>query len=457
MNYFQFETFLDYYFNEIALISLLFIAIYYFIYKKTILSLFDPFLFIILATALSNAMVFILYLYSDIRTEYLEQMVLTEISFLAGFFVFKSIRLDKYQKRAACPDYSLFNPRFIISFFYVVSVTHIALQLSSYIFFGIPLLAENRMTMYTGTGMGFIGRILDLLTISGTFLAFYRYFYIKKGFLRNVYNIFYIIFLISVQLLTGNKTNLLLLIYVIFLMQIYATKIYGIETATANKYISRFQRYTLILSIPFAFLVMGYQYVNSGADVNRFKPVQMMTQRIFSFGDIYYLSLPNDNIKSMNASYADPLTHLFKSPLGMLRIYKWDELPIDLGVELYQAHNKTNTLKGPNARYNYFAMLFYKYYSQIIYCFIIGLIVSFVRNKLFGILPRNLIFGVFYTYFSFNLLYMYQDQSYTIAKYIDFFIFMPGLLLVAYLISKSLPFKSSTTERIIPHTKNVII
>jgi hypothetical protein len=441
MNYFEFQIFLDRYFNEILSISLLFVLIYLFIYRKVIISIFDPFFFIVVASALSNAMILILYIYSDIRIEYLIQFFLTEVSFLIGFFIFKPIKLVKFHERLPFHDISIFNEKFIVSFFYVISISHIFLQFLSYYSFGIPLLADNRMTLYSGSGFGFIGRVLDLLTISGTVIGFYRFFFTKKYFFSKIYTFFYIFFLVLVQFLSGNKTNLLLLVYLVFLFQIYSIKIYGIKTHLINKTINKVQKYAVLVAIPFSFFVLSFQYINSGADRSNFNPVRMMTKRIFSFGDIYYMSLPNDNIKNMNSSKSSSFLHLIKSPLGMMRIYSWEELPIDLGLELNSAHVGNATTKGPNARYNYFAMLFYNNFAQMIYCFILGYIVSFIRNKLFLFLPRNIIFGVFYVYFSFNLLYLYQDQSYTISKYFDFFLFMPLFLLLSYVMSKKLFFK----------------
>jgi hypothetical protein len=176
---------------------------------------------------------------------------------------------------------------------------------------------------------------------------------------------------------------------------------------------------------------MYIQYVNSESE-NYINPLTSLAQRIISFGDIYYMTLPNEIIKFMDSTSG--FMQLFKDPLGMLRIYSWEDLPLDCGIEIYKFHYSSDILTGPNARYNYFSILYFNETGQIVYCFMIGLITSFIRNSLYRRLPKNIIFGIIYSLFSFNLIYIFQDQSFTIAKFLNIIIFLPIILLITLAI-----------------------
>ena len=224
------------------------------------------------------------------------------------------------------------------------------------------------------------------------------------------------------------------------MMKIKGYKVKNIIAKTAT-----YQKKILYASIPLIFLVMYVQLVNSGAETEENSPLLAFGQRIISFGDIYYMTLPDEVIKLMNNDSG--FLQLFKDPLGMLRIVSWEKLPLDCGIEIYQYHYPNGTLSGPNARYNYFAMLYFGPIGQIIYCFLFGVLTSFLRNTLFKILPNNIVYGVIYTLFSINLVYIFQDQAFAIARFFNIIILLPILLLMSLLIQFLLKFNPLKKEK----------
>jgi len=439
MNYIDFFLFAEQHIENLIFWLIFSVVLYFFLFRKYIQSIFDPFFLIILIAGLSSSIVMFLYNNDAIKEEYFYKFLLTEIAFFTGFFLFKPLKFDNYLKKKEIRISNMFSERYSNILFYLASSLHFFFQVLTYIVVGIPLLLDSRMSTFSGgSGFGFVGRILEVVSIIGTFLLFYRIFYCKNTFLEKMYNYFYLILVILFLLLSGSKTNLIFLIYYLFFVNLFMTKIKGFKAKNIITKTARYQRILLYASIPLIFLVMYIQLVNSGAETEENSPLLALGQRIISFGDIYYMTFPNDVIKLMNADSG--FLQLFKDPLGMLRIVSWEKLPLDCGIEIYQYHYPNGTLSGPNARYNYFAILYFGPIGQVIYCFLFGVLTSFLRNTLFKILPNNIVCGVIYTLFSINLVYIFQDQAFAIARFFNIIVLVPILLFVTLVLQYVLEF-----------------
>ena len=439
MDYFEFFLFAEEHIGSLIFFSIVTIICYFFLYRKYIQSIFDPFFLIVSIAALSSSTVFFLYFNDAIRNELFYRFIGTELAFFTGFFLLRPIKFNEYLKNRDVKVSTIFSESFSNILFYLSSSLHIFFQLLTYVVVGIPLLLDSRMSTFAGgSGFGFVGRILEVVSVVGTFILLYRIFY-SKGISRigKFYNYLYLFLVLIFLLLSGNKTNLIFLVYYLFFLNLYMIKIKGNSVVETVKKISKFQKILIFSSIPLIFAVMYIQLVNSGSE-SEGSPLLAFGQRIISFGDIYYMTFPENVIRIMNNDSG--LLQLFKDPLGMLRIVSWERLPLDCGIEIYQYHYTNGMLSGPNARYNYFAILYFSTTGQIIYCFILGLITSFMRNTFFKLLPNNIIFGGIYTLFSFNLIYIFQDQAFTVARFFNIIILIPILLLISMLIQFLLKF-----------------
>ena len=439
MNYFDFFLFAEEHFNSLLALTFLTTLGYLLIYRKTIYSIFDPFFLVVVIAGLSSSTVLFLFYNNAIKSEYFFQFVATELSFFAGFFLVNSVKFKKYLNNGNTIPSKIFNKEFTQILFYLTSVLHIFLQVLTYFIVGIPLLLDSRMSTFaSGSGFGIVGRIIEVVSVIGIFLLLYRIVYCAIKGAGKFYNYFYLSLVIVFLLLSGSKTNLVFLVYYLFLLNVFMMKIKGNRVKNVIAKSLQYQKLLLYISIPLIFGVMYVQFVNSGADRNESPLLLSLAQRIISFGDIYYMTLPDDVINSMNAESA--FLQLFKDPLGMLRIVPWAKLPLDCGIEVYQYHYPNGTLSGPNARYNYFAILYFSTFGQIVYCFIIGLITSIIRNTLFKILPNNIVFGAIYALFTLNLIYIYQDQSFTFARFFNIITIVPVLIIITLLIDFMLKF-----------------
>ncbi|MBS7255457.1 O-antigen polymerase [Flavobacterium branchiicola] len=433
MNYVDFFLFAEQNLGSVIFFALFISVVYFFLHRKYIYSFFDPFLLITIISGLSASTVFFLYFNDAISAELFYRFIFTELAFFAGFFIIRPIKYKSIYQNKNPVSSSIFSEKFVSILFYISSFLHIGFQLLTYIVVGIPLLLESRMSTFAGgSGFGLIGRIIEIVNVMGTFLLLYRVFYCSGiSVIGRLYNYLYLFLVIIFLLLSGSKTNLIFLVYYLFFLNLYMLKIKGNSVAGVVKKISKFQKILIYSSIPLIFVVMYVQLVNSGSE-SEDSLLLSLGQRVISFGDIYYMTFPDNVIRIMNNDSG--LLQLFKDPLGMLRIVSWEKLPLDCGIEIYQYHYPNGMLSGPNARYNYFAILYFNTIGQIIYCFILGLITSFMRNTFFKLLPNNIIFGGIYTLFAINLVYIYQDQAFTVARFFNIITIVPILIIFALFI-----------------------
>lgn len=417
---------------SLILFSLGIVTLYLLIYKKYILSIFDPMFFAIVATGLANTIIFFLYDLNEIKPYYLYSFIITELAFFGGFFLFKPIKSHKdfLSENSFNSTISIYDENFISILFYWSSFFHFASQLLTYYYVGLPILMDSRLTTYSGgTGFGIFGRILDVASNVGVFLLFYRLFYKTNTFFCKFYNYFYLMFVIFAMVVSGNKTNLLFLIYFIFILNLFMLKIKGKAVASQIKKTITLQKILFIASIFLIFLVIIVQLSKNAGDGELANTWIVLVKRIVSFGDVYYLTLPNETIVQLYDKHG-PFLQLFKDPIGVLRIMSWNDLPIDSGFAVTNYHYG-DIASGPNPRYNYFAMLYFNIFGQVIYCFIVGFVISFIRNKLFHILPKHIFFGVVYSTISINIIYAFQDMPTLVIHLFSITLIFPILFFIS--------------------------
>src|ERR1043166_7304686 len=250
-------------FRNIVITSLLVFGLYLVIYRRYILSPFDPLFFAVLAGALANST--ILYLFYDgvIRAQYFYSFMLTEVSFLAGFFMIRPIN-PKAQSRIAERKHWSDSPVFTDLLYFWCSGIHMFLQLLTYALVGLPILMESRMTAFAGgSGFGMVGRFLEVASGAGIILLFYRIFYTRQKGWGKAYDYGYLVLVFFFMIVSGSKTNFLFLIYYLFLLSICMNRLLGKKALKVSRKITRTQSIIFLFTIPFIFLVIYIQYVNT--------------------------------------------------------------------------------------------------------------------------------------------------------------------------------------------------
>jgi len=430
MSYGEFLVFLDDNMFNVIFISLITLILYLILFRKHIHSIFDPLFTIVVISALANSTVFYLYFDNQIRYDYFQSFIITEVFFLLGFFLIKPFRTspDIHFIEKKWYDSSLF----ISILFYWSSIIHVFFQLLTYSVVGLPILMDSRLTAFAGgSGFGFIGRVIDVVGAIGTILLFYRMFYLKQHSREKVFNYIYLLFIVFFLIVSGNKTNLVFLVYYLFLLQTAMLRFIGKDAIEVHKKITNTQTWLFLISLPLIFFVIYVQYVNTVGTSDDLDLLSSLSFRILSFGDVYYMTLPHDVILRMN--HSSGFMQVFKDFLGTYRIVPWQNLPVDCGIEImsYHAVVGSNVNVGPNARYNYFAILYFGALGQALYCFVLGLSASFMRNTLYRKLPNRMIWVLFYILLNFNLIFLLQDQAYTFGHDLNILLVLPILFAIS--------------------------
>jgi hypothetical protein len=156
--------------------------------------------------------------------------------------------------------------------------------------------------------------------------------------------------------------------------------------------------------------------------------------RLIHSGDAYFYGYPNGVIE--NIEKGSGFNALFSDVLAMFRIVSWDQLPQSFGLLLFRYHYpRIDFIAGANARHNIFGLFYYGYFGSILFSFTLGTLLSFCRNFLYRKIPRNIIFGLFYTLFYFGVVTFESDVClglFMIDSYILSFLLIFGLAVFVY-------------------------
>lgn len=391
---------------------LLSFALYYILYRKIYVSIFDPVIFQTIGSMFGFSVVIFLAFIGEIKSFYLLSYITTQGAFWVGFFSFN----QKKTFRLETPLVRMKNEMLLLeSCFLVLSVSHIMIQLLSYKIVGVPLFAAERLDIYaSGGGIGILGRFVSTMSYSVIFLAFCILKFSHKKSMRLcaiIYGFVYVIF----SLLSGSRAGFLPVFIIYFLFCAIVKK----------KYISPQKEAGAILIL----LLCGVFLMSIKADSLESAFVELIV-RIIGYGDIYWTAYPNDTIACVDTT--KPFQTLFTDVLGTYRIVPWDNLPIPLGRQLYN-YMYWDANMGGNARHNVFALAYLDFGFSLIYSCLLGLLLGFIRSKLFFKMRNIGILGMFYVVIYMNVSSVEADAPYVVSlmnsSFITFVLFIPIVLL----------------------------
>jgi len=246
--YFSAVFFEDMWFNLFLIFMT--ISVVLFIYKKYIYSLYDPLFFFLIFSSAGYSVVFILFFSGHIATYYLIHFILTQLSLIIGFLLFKPVNFKKLKK----PD-SLFYLRItqrVKIIYYISGVLYIFSHLVLYIIKGIPLFMHSRLDATTG-GFGFI------LSISSTtiqiVLSILSYKYLlgfKFKFFDYVMSFSFVLF----SLLSGSKSIFIGVVFILFYVAYFLSVKLSIPQII-NKF-NKIAKNTFILAVLSLFFLLFF-------------------------------------------------------------------------------------------------------------------------------------------------------------------------------------------------------
>lgn len=348
------------------ILSLIFVCVlYYYLFRKKIISLFDPFTMSVLGSAMGCSIVIFIFVTGEISSYYFLQYSFSQLAFFLGFFLFNNTKLKL--------QYSDNNPFKISSrYFYaysVISLIYIISNLIIYYAVGIPVFSEFRLaSVGVGGGFGVINRLIHVYNPISVYFSLCFYFSKKIKFKR--FSVFILVCNLIIIILSGSKSAFLGLIQGIFLFFLLNRQHFGYHLFMLKKK----QKLLFIIAGGMAIVTIILQ-TNS----NLFSSFASLMFRIVSYGDVYYLSYPNQIIESV--SKTNIFIVVFGDLLRTLRLLPKELAPPGIGFEIYNLANGTiDSIAGPNPRHNIYGYVNFGFWGCLPFSFICGCVLNFVRR-----------------------------------------------------------------------------
>jgi hypothetical protein len=407
-----------------GIISVIIYTIYFIIFKKYYLSIIDPFTITFFFSANAIIVPFFLFYLNEISINHFIIFIITQVAFIIGFITISPITISKLNLSDIHTS-SFQNLKFSKWFFIIVSLIATITQLIAYKLFDIPLFAKSRLLVYGESG-GWGQLLYRILNITYPCSIFFTLFFIlnKKGKI-SFYAKLNAVLLVIFTLLKGSKSAFLSFGLCFFIYALYSVR-WGDKLFfdKINKYSIKFLIIVLITAVIIIFL-----------SENTTNPIRFLFARIGMSGDVYYMAYPNSVIDIIPKSN-NWFINLFSSPLSLMGIIDHSQIPKPMGFFLMEYHTSGAIIgKGPNARMNVFSYVYLGNFFAPIYCFIIGLILSFIRNKLFFLLPKNITGCLLYYLFLSTALKFEADFHNALADFINITVILVPIMLFAYYLS----------------------
>jgi oligosaccharide repeat unit polymerase len=364
---------------------------------------------------------------------------LTQVGFILGFYTFKKRKESLNEVDNKIKKSNITSKNLIA--FYFFSFIYLFFQGIIYVTKGIPIFMVSRLETFSdGGGSGILGRITEVSSIFSLY-AFFLVIKVDKFRISEFpkYTMIGLIFLTF--MLSGSKSSFLTVFYV-FWCYIIFTQIkggnYQIYLSVLNKHIKSI----IAVSVVLACLVIYIQSKNFADEADNDLTKNPLVDIAFRFvysGDIYWFSYPNNVYLSIPSNRG--FTALFTDILGLFRIYNWEDLPEVIGLTMKRYHHPSDVITGSNARHNVFGLIYYGFFGSILFSYVLGLFLSFIRNKLPNYLSNTFFGGGVFTYLMIKIAGIDTDPVLTMTNFDNLFFIFPIMFLIYLLLIEFLKLK----------------
>lgn len=351
-----------------ALLLLLVGSVLYFLFRRRISSIFDPFFYLVIVTeAFCITDVLFMGIFELIETRHLAQYLCSEAALFAGILVFRP-RAPVGQEERVESDFAMLRLLFQISL-----VLFVVLNLVVYATRGIPLLMDNRMAVYQeGEGLGFISRILDVLLI----IVFYYLLEIHRRQGWRLREWACLLLLAVIQVLSGAKSSILTLVFVAALY-IFMSGPGG----AGNAQLMRLLKRIFLLAIGGFLLIAQVQISDitiAGRNLSLFDQAAL---RFVNNGDAFLYAYPSNAVDALEDR--GPVRAVLREYLAFLRIAAPDDLQMHIGLQLSKTFNGAEVISQTNAKHNLFGYVNFGQVGGVLFSLFVGLCIGFVREVVF--------------------------------------------------------------------------
>jgi len=350
------------------------IFIYYILFKKHIVSILDPFSLAVIGSMFGFSIVVFLRVTNTISERYFFQFIFSQSAFFIGFFILNKIakkEMKKYHMVPCSSRATIDNTFFYI--FVVISLLYISSNIAIYTISGIPLFSdESRLEfMAVGGGTGIFGRIVAVFLPVTLYMTLHCMLTIRKNIVRKIYCRFVIIIIIIIAVFTGARAAILSIASIVFIFFYLNRYDYGTIYSKFQK--NQIKIFMLVLvSVTILFF---FQY---GSNLEQ--AFISLLFRLISFGDVFFMAYPYDNIESLTGT--NILIIFFGDLLRTIRVLPQELIPLGMGFELFSVvTGVSDELVGPNPRHNVFGYVQFGFFGSILFSLFCGMVLSIVRTK----------------------------------------------------------------------------
>ncbi len=402
------------------------------VFRKHIKSIFDPLFLHILMSYAGYSVVLVLFWKSEIDNKYLISFFCTQISFVFGFLLLKPMSENGGNKKVF---FFKENEELVVNYiFYTSLIVLFVSQLAVYSFSGIPLLKESRLETFSGGGgFGVLNRFIPVCSVIVTTICIQGIFFNEERvkLIRRVILKLSLFIVVIFALLSGSKSGFLSIIFTMFFVSSYV----GAKNSYLAKYFEdKSKRIQWLLMILAFFSAVCIVLIQTRMQESRVNPLLHLAMRFVSTGDVFMYAYPNNTLEILDDT--NGWSALFKDILGFFRFYSWSELPVHLGLNIYQTTYESDLVMGPNARHNIFNYHYFGLYYGCLISFVLGVLVSFLRNKLPHLISSSRFGLVVFVLFAIDALAFEVDPPYAISLFFSKLIVLFAISIFSYYLAR---------------------
>lgn len=357
---------------EVLALLLAVLLIYFSLFRRRLHSLFDPLVFVLVLSAFSATVLLLMGIHGAVSIEKILFVVATLGLFYGGFLAMSSSEApSRSGRRAATRAYPVSSTTLAVLF-----CANFSVLVTTYIFFGIPLLLESRLAQFSGSGgFGVLGRLAIGLEFSSLVLGFIALQQSSRA--RYWAKAIVLQFVVS-ALLSGSKGSLLTGLFAWYLAQVYFAGSWSIRSK-----LPPFMIGFLCLVLVAPLLIISVQ--SSGDTGGLAGVVQRLATRIAAEGDGYAYFFGNDLIDRV-------ARHDWIAPLRQILVafrLAAPETSVNPGFEIVgEVLSIDSPSTGPNSRLPIYLLYFYGYAGILVAPFM-GVAVGWARNRLVKVSWRS--------------------------------------------------------------------
>ncbi|QLY79130.1 hypothetical protein [Clostridium intestinale] len=419
MNYFdEFFSIIQAHLLFYVLLLIIVSISYIILLKKLVDSLIDPIVLMIVACIFSTTNVIFMIIFNMIEIKFFYQFIATEGALIIGMMISGRNKSNKIQiivDKFNGKFFNLISDEFIRISYFITAILFNVCAAILFVKVGVQIGNPYRINGLYNSGIYYtiISNILPIYLL----IMLYRSERKKNkvGFYIDIIN--FSIVLLFILLIEASKSNLLILVNVLFFYIIYLKN----SNRDAKADVLKKGGY-IILSL--AVVLAIFMSVVSSISGSIKGGIDYFLYRLVAFGDVYpmyYMSnaqivdtSPLDGIKLI----VGPLISVIQLPFKVMGIQLEIDKPLGFGIQLYQYLFKSEYIAGPNSRHNVFSIVYFGNFFGVFFSLFIGYILGLIKKYMSKITRENIIGTIIYMIILSGFISSVADPAFGISRMI---------------------------------------